>query len=99
MLLLARKKAEERVASFLLMIAKRVPNMGFPHAVNRGGIHFQLPLSRAEVSDCLGLTIETVRRQMTRLKTKGVIELINYREIVIPDVRALQEAAYEASVA
>jgi len=99
MLLLARKKAEERVASFLLMIAKRVPNMGFPHAVNRGGIHFQLPLSRAEVSDCLGLTIETVSRQMTRLKTKGVIELINYREIVIPDVRALQEAAYEASVA
>jgi len=99
MLLLARKKAEERVASFLLMIAKRVPNMGFPHAVKRGGIHFQLPLSRAEVSDCLGLTIETVSRQMTRLKTKGVIELINYREIVIPDVRALQEAAYEASVA
>ena len=99
MLLLARKKAEERVASFLLMIAKRVPNMEFPHAVNTGGIHFQLPLSRAEVSDCLGLTIETVSRQMTRLKTKGVIELINYREIVIPDVRALQQAAYEASAA
>ena len=99
MLLLARKRAEERVASFLLMIAKRVPSVQCRHAENRAGSHFQLPLSRAEISDCLGLTIETVSRQMTRLKTKGVIELVNYREIVIPDVRALQEAAYDASAA
>jgi CRP/FNR family transcriptional regulator, anaerobic regulatory protein len=33
---------------------------------------------------------------MTRLRTKGLIELINHREIVIPDVKRLQEAAYEA---
>jgi len=97
MLLLARKKAEERVASFLLMIAKRVPSLGCSHPERRNGIHFQLPLSRSEISDCLGLTIETVSRQMTRLKTKGVIELVNYREILIPDVRALQAAAYETS--
>ncbi len=99
MLLLARKRAEERVASFLLMIAKRVPSVDCPPAENPGSIHFQLPLSRAEISDCLGLTIETVSRQMTRLKTKGVIELVNYREIVIPDIRALQQAAYETSPA
>ncbi len=97
MLLLARKKAEERVASFLLMIAKRVPSVGCGHSGNSEEIRFQLPLSRAEISDCLGLTIETVSRQMTRLKTKGVIELVNYREIVIPCVRALRAAAYEAS--
>lgn len=100
MLLLARKKAAERVASFLLMIARRVPSMKFPRAENTGGgIHFRLPLSRAEISDCLGLTIETVSRQITRLKTKGIIELVNYREILIPDVHALQEAAYDASAA
>ena len=93
MLLLARKKAEERVASFLLMIARRVPNLGCGRTADRNDIRFQLPLSRSEISDCLGLTIETVSRQITRLKTKGVIELINYREIVIPDVRALQDAA------
>jgi CRP/FNR family transcriptional regulator len=93
MLLLARKKAEERVASFLLMIAKRVPNMGCAPSGRGDEVRFQLPLSRAEISDCLGLTIETVSRQITRLKTKGVIELINYREIVIPDVQALQQAA------
>ncbi len=96
MLLLARKKAEERVASFLLMLAKRVPSSACSQN-GQNGIHFQLPLSRSEISDCLGLTIETVSRQITRLKTKGVIELVNYREILIPDVRALQAAAYESS--
>jgi len=97
MLLLARKRAEERVASFLLMIAKRVPNIGCEGADESEEVRFQLPLSRAEISDCLGLTIETVSRQMTRLKAKGVIELINYREIAVPDVRALERAAYEAT--
>jgi CRP/FNR family transcriptional regulator len=95
MLLLARKKAEERVASFLLMIAKRVPNLGCAHPDRPNEVRFILPLSRTEISDCLGLTIETVSRQITRLKTKGVIELMNYREIVIPDVQRLQQAAYE----
>jgi CRP/FNR family transcriptional regulator, anaerobic regulatory protein len=96
MLLLARKRAEERVASFLLMIAKRGPDMSCPRLESPAAVRFLLPLSRAEISDCLGLTIETVSRQMTRLKTRGVIELINYREIVIPDMGALQRAALEA---
>nr|WP_256437985.1 Crp/Fnr family transcriptional regulator [Rhodomicrobium sp. Az07] len=95
MLLLARKKAEERVASFLLMIAKRVPNMECSLAEKREQVHFVLPLSRSEVSDCLGLTIETVSRQITQLKTKGIIELVNYREILIPDLARLREAAYD----
>ncbi len=99
MLLLARKKAEERVASFLLMIAKRVPNLGCSCQSNGKDVRFQLPLSRSEISDCLGLTIETVSRQITRLKTKGLIELVNFREIVIPDVGALHEAAYEPAPA
>ncbi len=99
MLLLARKKAEERVASFLLMIAKRVPNLGCAQPERPNEVRFVLPLSRAEISDCLGLTIETVSRQITRLKTKGVIELVNYREIVIPDVRRLRQAAYEGAPA
>src|SRR5208337_2650391 len=87
MLLLARKKAEERVASFLLMIAKRVPNLGGAASEKENEVRFVLPLSPTEISDCLGLTIETVSRQITRLKTKGVIELMNYREILIPDIR------------
>jgi len=99
MLLLARKKAEERVASFLLMIAKRVPHLGGCTASqNENEVRFVLPLSRTEISDCLGLTIETVSRQITRLKTKGIIELVNYREIIIPDIRRLQQAAYDSTV-
>ncbi len=97
MLLLARKKAEERVASFLLMIAKRVPNLESAQPERPNEVRFNLPLSRTEISDCLGLTIETVSRQITRLKTKGVIELVNYREIVIPDVHRLQHAAHEGA--
>ncbi len=99
MLLLARKKAEERVASFLLMIAKRVPNIGCSHSPVASDIHFLLPLSRAEMGDCLGLTIETVSRQMTRLKTKGVIELVNNREVIVPDIGRLRNAAYDTPIA
>ncbi len=99
MLLLARKKAEERVASFLLMIAKRVPNLGAAASEKENEVRFVLPLSRTEISDCLGLTIETVSRQITRLKTKGVIELMNYREILIPDIHRLQQVAYDSTVA
>jgi len=99
MLLLARKKAEERVASFLLMIAKRVPNLGCAHSDKPNEVRFILPLSRTEISDCLGLTIETVSRQITRLKTKGIVELLNYREIVIPDMQRLQQAAYDSASA
>jgi len=95
MLLLARKKAEERVASFLLMIAKRVPNIGCAHSAKTNEVRFELPLSRAEIADCLGLTIETVSRQITRLKTKRAIELISNREIFVPDIGRLREIAYE----
>jgi CRP/FNR family transcriptional regulator, anaerobic regulatory protein len=94
MLLLARKTAAEKVASFLLMLAKRAPNIGCSHSANEPSIRIDLPLSRAEIADCLGLTIETVSRQMTKLKTAKIIELLNYREIAVPDLTRLQQAAH-----
>ena len=94
MLLLARKSAAERVASFLLMIAKRVPNVGCRHTAKTNDVRFKLPLSRAEVADCLGLTIETVSRQITKLKTRGIIELSGNREIHVPDLDRLKTAAH-----
>jgi CRP/FNR family transcriptional regulator len=94
MVLLARKSAAERVASFLLMIAKRVPNMGCLHDERASDVRFTLPLSRAEIADCLGLTIETVSRQMTKLRTKGVIELVSNRDIHVPDLGRLRAAAH-----
>lgn len=93
MLLLARKSAAEKVASFLLMIARRVPNIGCSHSEDAHQIRFLLPLSRADMADCLGLTIETVSRQITKLKSARVIELISNREIAVLDMHLLEEAA------
>jgi CRP-like cAMP-binding protein len=68
MLLLGRKNAQEKVASLLLELARRV-------GTDQAKPAFRLPLSRQEMADHLGLTIETVSRTMTRLKEEGLIEL------------------------
>jgi CRP/FNR family transcriptional regulator len=93
MLLLGRKTAQEKVVSLLLMISKRVPNVGCSHSPNMKFARFQLPLSRTDIADYLGLTIETVSRQITKLKIIGVIDVIDNREIVVPDIDALEAIA------
>jgi CRP/FNR family transcriptional regulator len=96
MLLLARKTAAEKVASFLLMLAKRASNLGCAHSLKEQAIQIDLPLSRLEIADCLGLTIETVSRQMTKLRAAKVIELLNFREIAVPDLNLLKRAANQS---
>ena len=93
MLLLGRKTAEEKVASFLLMLARRSLIVGCAHQENPGLAHFDLPLTRADIADYLGLTIETVSRQLTRLKTSNVIKLASNRLIQVPDVARLARVA------
>ena len=93
MLLLARKTAAEKVASFLLMLARRAPPPGRQLSGKADAIRIELPLSRSEIADCLGLTIETVSRHITMLKTSGVIDLLDHREIAIPDIARLTNAA------
>ncbi|MBB2836336.1 UNVERIFIED_ORG: CRP/FNR family transcriptional regulator [Rhizobium etli] len=85
MLTLGRRTAEEKVASLLHLIAT--------HAEPQTAISaaFDLPLSRAEIADFLGLTIETVSRQMTRLRKRGVIVIENSRHIVVPDMDELEK--------
>jgi CRP/FNR family transcriptional regulator len=95
MLLLGRKSAQEKVASLLLLVARRVPNIGCQHTPSMNFSRFALPLTRADVADHLGLTLETVSRQISRLKTRGVIELAENREIVVPDLGVLAAAAGE----
>src|SRR5271155_492321 len=63
MLLLGRKSAEERVASFLLAI----------HRKSAAGNDIALPMGRLDMADYLGLTIETVSRTMTNLILRGLI--------------------------
>ncbi len=94
MLLLARKSAEERVASFLLMVARRAARIGCAgDAKDKNDVRFQLPLARVDIADYLGLTIETVSRQITKLRTKRTIELIGTREIRVPDLAQLESMA------
>ncbi len=86
MVLLGRKTASERIASFLLEMAGRVnPN-------NRASV--ELPMGRADIADYLGLTIETVCRGLTQLRRRGTIK-VERANIVICDRCALGAAGCE----
>ncbi|MFZ1815137.1 MAG: Crp/Fnr family transcriptional regulator [Rhizobiaceae bacterium] len=91
MLALGRKTAGEKVASFLHMIARNID----PDSIGRGekSIKFDLPLTRADMADFLGLTIETVSRQMTRLRKAGIIEIESNRHLTVPDMDRLERVS------
>jgi CRP/FNR family nitrogen fixation transcriptional regulator len=74
------KSAEERVAGFLLEMAERVPSGG---AVD-------LPMSRQDIADYLGLTIETVSRTLKHLENAAAIEVPKRRRILLRDRSALR---------
>ncbi|WP_435594182.1 transcriptional regulator FnrL [Rhodovulum tesquicola] len=83
MLLLGRKTAREKIASLLAIIARRDATLKLSNP--RGRIVFDLPLTREAMADYLGLTLETVSRQMSALKRDGVIVLEGKRHVTIPD--------------
>jgi CRP-like cAMP-binding protein len=75
------KSAQERLAAFLLEMAARLSVKG---AV-------ELPMSRQDIADHLGLTIETVSRTLTQLAGSSVIELLASRRIVLRNRATLSE--------
>jgi CRP/FNR family nitrogen fixation transcriptional regulator len=79
MLVLGCMNAKERVANFLLQLAERVS----------GSDEFELPMSRQDIADYLGLTIETVSRTMTQLENDATIGLPSSRRIVVRNRAAL----------
>ncbi|CAN7382551.1 helix-turn-helix domain-containing protein [Rhizobium sp. LjRoot258] len=85
MVTLGRKTAAEKVASFLLLIATHLD----PEATGDRR-QFDLPLSRADIADFLGLTIETVSRQMSKLKADGIIGIVANRHIDVPKLSKLK---------
>lgn len=87
MLTLGRKTAREKVASLLCLIATHCDHHR-DHALD-----FELPLTRQDIGDFLGLTIETVSRQMTKLRQEKLIEVENNRHITILDIHRLERAA------
>lgn len=89
MLLLGRKTAREKIASLLAIIARRSNTANA--AVTSGALTFELPLTREAMADYLGLTLETVSRQISALRKEGIIEQQGKRRISIPDMGRLME--------
>lgn len=82
--LMSRRTARERVAGFLLAMARAASDSAC-HAAS----HFDLPISRGEMAGLLGLTIETVSRQLTALERAGTIRRTGLRGIELVDAARL----------
>lgn len=82
--LLGRKTARERLASFLTRLSERQVQLGGPEG------HVHLPMTRLDIADYLGLTIETVSRVFTQFKTSGLIQLLPGNDVALPDPAALK---------
>ena len=80
MLLLGRKSALEKIATFLLDMADRAG----------GSVVLDLPMSRTDIADYLGLTIETVSRSFTQLERQGAIELVSARRVLLSNKAELK---------
>lgn len=95
MTLLGKKSATERIATLLIELSDRLSVDGCsPTTLYLD--HFELPMDRQQISDILGLTIETVSRQFTRIRKDGIIELPDRRTVIIKDrnrLKALAEVA------
>ena len=82
LVMLGRQTAKERVSSFLLHIAER--------SDAEEGLAFELPMSRQDIADYLGLTIETVCRMLSELKRARIIAIPGLNQVVLNDMEALQ---------
>lgn len=85
--MLGRKSAIEKVASFLLDLARRGQGEDAQSA------QFNLPMTRTDIADYLGLTLETVSRSLTKLKIAGAIVLPQPQKVVVPDISRLESYA------
>lgn len=93
LLILSRNSASEKVAGFVLAMADRARGICDFRALPGGPVTFDLPLTRGQIADLLGLTIETVSRQLTKLKIAGVLALPGVRSVTIRDAAALRACA------
>ena len=87
MMLLGRRTAEEKLICFLLGMQQRWARLG------KSSVTVPLPMTRQDIADFLGLTIETVSRQMTKLRKENVIHIENNRHVTVPDLERLARVA------
>lgn len=90
MMSLGRRNATERIASFLVSLSRRNTR----HGEDAGKL--TLPMTRSDIADFLGLTIETVSRTFTQLRQWGVIDLPHPQSIIIRDMDRLAVLADQA---
>lgn len=85
-LILNKRPAEERLASFLISLSDRYRNRGF------SPVEFTLSLTRQEIGNHLGLALETVSRLLKQFQRLGLIE-VDHKKIRISDVERLRDTA------
>ena len=93
MLLLGSKSAGEKVASFLMLLVRRAINNGCGQEAQPADPVFELPVNRADIAGYLGMTVETVSRQISRLKADDIIQLIDIRHYTVPNLNRLADLA------
>ena len=93
MLLLGSKSADEKVASFLMLLVRRSFNMSCGPKAQPVSPIFELPVNRADIAGYLGTSAETVSRQISRMKADGIIKLIDIRHYTVPDINRLAALA------
>jgi len=74
----------------ILLLLRRTQSSGCGANVRPASVRFDLPLSRTEMADYLGLRIETVSRQLASLREAGVIETGRGRTVVVRDIGQLE---------
>ena len=87
---LGRSTAHEKLAAFILLVWRRIRAPECAFCARPEAQQFDLPLSRSEIADYLGLRIETVSRQLKTLEAAGAIKTGPGRTISLKDVRALE---------
>lgn len=83
LMLLGQKSAIERLASFLALLGMRIGVASGPD------VWFDLPMSRTDIGDFLGISVETVSRAMTRLRAAGLVQLPKPDRVCLGDLAAL----------
>ena len=87
MLTTGQRSATERLVGFLLALSRRNERNG------QDPSNFQLPMTRTDIGDFLGLTIETVSRTFTKFKVMRLIDLPHTNEVRLLDIDQLEELA------
>lgn len=87
MMQMGHKSAQQRIADFLVAMAERLADC------TSGPCAFALPMSRRDIGDSLGLTIETVSRQLTELREAGLVATEGRSKVCVSDISALARLA------